>query len=108
MLIGFLAHADIADPRRPQDSLGGFQRAEHKFDGKLAAIFASPEEFNARADLLRQSLRRAARAVGDDPFCEAFGNDVLHPLPYQFIAAGAELLLRSNIDENDFSDHVYD
>src|SRR5208282_753203 len=70
-------------------------------DGKLAAILAPPDQLNPGADLLRQSLRRASGAVGDDPFREAFGDDVFHRLADQLITAVAELLLGPNIQQND-------
>ena len=40
MLLRLLAHADVADRRRHQDSFGAFQRAQHDLDRKLAAILA--------------------------------------------------------------------
>jgi hypothetical protein len=40
-------------------------------------------------------------SVGDQPFREALGNDVLHLLPDQFIAAVSELFLRLNIQQDD-------
>ena len=102
-----LAHADVADRRCHQDSFGAFKRAQHDLDGKLAAILASPDEFDPGANLLRQRLRRASRPVRDDPFREALGNDVLHLLSDQFIAAVAKLLFRPDIQQNDVSCHVY-
>ena len=49
------------------------------------------------------ALGRAASAVGDQPLREALGNDVLHLLAEEFIAAVAELFLRLNIQQNDLS-----
>ena len=40
MLFRVLAHADVADRRRHQDSLGALQRAQHDLDRKLAAVLA--------------------------------------------------------------------
>ena len=54
------------------------------------------------ADLLRQRVGGGASAVGDQPFREAFGNDVLHLLPHQFVAAVSELLLRLHVQQHDF------
>ena len=71
MFFRSLAHADVADRRRHQDSFGAFERAEHDLDGKLAAVLAPPDEFDAGADLLGQGVRRAAGAVGDQPFGKA-------------------------------------
>ena len=101
MLFRSLAHADVADRRRHQDSFGAFQRAQHDLDGKLAAILAPPGELDPGADLLRQRVCRGSRTVGDQPFREALRNDVLHLLPDEFIAAVSELLLRLNIQQND-------
>ena len=102
-----LAHADVADRRGHQNSFGTFERAQHDLDGKLGAILAPPDEFDSGADLLRQSLGRAAGAVGDDPFREALGNDVLHRLAHQFVAAVAELFFRPDVQQNDLSGHVH-
>ena len=44
-----------------------------------------------------------AGAVGDQPFREAFRDDVLHFLPDQFVAAVAELFLRLHIQQDDLS-----
>ena len=66
-----------------------------------------PDEFDAGADLLRQGLGGGAGAVGDQPFGEALGNDVLDLLPDQFIAAVAELLLRLHVQQDDFSARVH-
>ncbi len=96
-----LAHADVADRCRHQDSLVILQRAQHDLDGKLAFILAPPNEFNPGADLLRQRFRRASGTVGDQPFREALRNDVLHFLSDEFIAAVSELLLRLNIQQDD-------
>ncbi len=47
-----------------------------------------------------------AGTVGNDPFREAFGDDVLHLLPDQFVAAVAKLFFRLNIQQNNLSAHV--
>ena len=62
MLVRLLAHADVADRRGHQDSFGAFQRAQHHLDRKLAAVLAQRDEFNARADLLRQRVFRDRRS----------------------------------------------
>ena len=103
MFFRSLAHADVADRCRHQNSFSTFQRAEHDFDGKLAAIFAPSDEFDAGADLLGQGVRGAAGAVGDQAFGEPFGNDVFYLLAEQFIAAVAELVFRLHIQQDDFS-----
>ena len=82
MRFRFLAHADVADCRRYQDPLSAFERAQHDFDGKLAAILPPCNKFDPGADLLRQRLCGATSTVGDQAFREAFGNDVLYLLPY--------------------------
>ncbi len=69
--------------------------------GNSAAVLAPPDELDSGTDLLCQRLGCASRAVGDEPFREAFGNDVLHFLPDQFIAAVSKLLLRLNIQQDD-------
>ena len=102
-----LARTDVADGRGHQNPFLTFQRAQHNLDGKLATVFAPPDEFNSGADLLRKSFGRAARSVGDDAFREALGNDVLHFLAYQFVAAVAKLLFCLNVQQNNLSAHVY-
>src|ERR1700728_3864496 len=88
---------DVADARRYEDPLGAVERAQHDLDGKLAAILPSRRKFYPGPDLLRQCFGWRSRAVCDEPFCEALGNDVLHFLPDQFIAAVPKLLLRLHI-----------
>ena len=73
MFFRVLAHADVADGGRDQDAFGAFERTQHDLDGKLAAILASPREFDASADLLRQRLGCSAGAVGDQAFGKASG-----------------------------------
>ncbi len=107
MLFRVLAHADVADRRCYQRAFRAFERAQHDLDGKLAAILAPPGEFDPGADLLRQGLGGGAGAVGDQPFGEAFGNDVLDLLPHQFIAAVAELFFRLHIQQNDLPARVH-
>ena len=55
------------------------------------------------ADLLGQRFGGGAGAVGDQPFGETLGNDVLHFLPHQFVAAVAKLFLRLHIQQDDLS-----
>ena len=64
-------------------------------------------QLNSRADLLRQRFRRGSRAIRNQPFREAFRNNVLYLLPDEFIAAVAELLLRLHIQQNDLSALVH-
>ena len=66
------------------------------------------DEFDSRADLLRERFGGAAGAVGDQPFREAFRDDVLHFLAEQFIAAITELFFRLNIEQDDLSALVHD
>ncbi len=47
------------------------------------------------------------QSVGDQPLRKTFGNDVLHLLAHQFVAAVAELLFRLNIQQHDFSRRVH-
>jgi hypothetical protein len=76
MLLCLPAHADVADGRRHQDILAALQRAEHDLDRKLAAVLAARRKLDPCADLLGQRLGSGARAVGDQPFGEAFRDDV--------------------------------
>ncbi len=71
--------------------------------GNSLPSFRRRDEFDPRADLLRQRFRRASRAVRDQPFRKSFRNDVLHLLPEEFIAAVSELLFRLNIQQHDLS-----
>ncbi len=64
LLLGRLAHADVADRGGDQDSLRALQRAEHDLDRKAAAVLAPAGEFDTGADLLRQRLRGASGFVG--------------------------------------------
>ena len=107
MLLGFLAHADVADCRRHQDPLSAFERAQHDFDGKLAAILPPCNEFDPGADLLRQRFCGATGTVGDQAFREALGNDVCHLLPYQLIAAVSELFPRLDIQQDNIPAGVH-
>ena len=104
---GLFARGDVADRCRHQDSFGAFQRAQHDLDGKLTSILPPPSELNPRTDLLRQRVFRRSKIVRDQPFREALGNDVLHLLPYQFIAAVSELFLRLNIQQDDLPTLVH-
>src|ERR1700674_673123 len=99
MLFRILAHADVANRCRDQDSFGAFQRAQHDLDREITPILPPPIELNPRTDLLRQRLSRSSGTVSDQPFREALRNDVLHLLPYEFIAAVSKLLLRLNIQQ---------
>src|ERR1700730_16091048 len=106
MRIGVFAHANVADRCRHQDSLSAFQRAQHDLNRKLASILPPPGELNPCTDLLRQRLSRGSRTVSDQSFRETFRNDVLHLLPYEFIAAVSELFLRLNIQQDDLPARV--
>ena len=103
MLLGRLAHADVADRRGHQDAFGAFQRAQHDLDRKRAAVLAPRGQLDAGADLLRQGLGRGACAVRDQPLGEADGDDVGDLLSEQFVAAVAELLFGLEIDEDDLA-----
>ena len=50
---------------------------------------------------MRQRSLGGAQAVGDQPFGEAVGNQALHLLPDQLIAAESKLLLGLQIEQND-------
>ena len=89
-----LAHADVADRRRHQGSLGALQRAQHDFDRKLAAILPLGNEFDPGADLLRRRVFGGAQIVCDQPLGKTYRDDVRDLLAKQFITAVAELLLR--------------
>src|ERR1700687_4633767 len=102
MLFRGLAHADVADRRRYQDSFGALQRAEHDLDRKLAAILAPSSELKPGADLLRQRVFGGSQIVRDQPFRKTLRNDVLDLLPEQLIAAVAKLLLCLKVQQNDF------
>ena len=69
--------------------------------GNSLPFFRTCNKLDPRANLLRQRVRGASRSVRDQPFREAFRNDVLHLLPDEFIAAVSELFLRLNIQQND-------
>ena len=60
--------------------------------GNSLSVLPPRNQLDSRTDLLRQSLRGASCSVRDQPLREAFGNDVLHLLSDEFIAAVAELL----------------
>src|SRR5271170_7534913 len=108
MSFGTLAHADVADGSGHQNSFRTFERAQHELDGELAAIFAPPDQLDSGSNLLRQRFGCGARAVGDDPFGEALGDNVFYLLTHKFFALVAELLLRLRVQQNDLSGHVYD
>jgi hypothetical protein len=82
-------------------------RAQHDLDRKLASVLPPPGELDPRADLLRQGLSGGSGPVRDQPFREAFRNDVLHLLPDQLIAAVSELFLRLKIQQSYFSTLVH-
>ena len=107
MLLRTLAHADVADRRRHQRSLGAFQRAQHDLDRKLAAVLAPPGELDPGADLLRQRVLRGSQIVRDQPFRETLRNDVRHLLPEQLVAAVAELLLGLEVQQDDLAALVH-
>ena len=75
--------------------------------GNSVPFFAPTDEFDSRSDLLRQRFGRAARAVGDQPFREAFGNDVGYFLAEEFIAAVTELLFRLHVEQDDLAALVH-
>src|ERR1700688_5235073 len=99
MRFGRFSHADVADRRRHQNSLGAFQRAQHDLDRKFASILPPPGELDPRTDLLRQRFSRGSKTVRDQPFREALRNDVLNLLPYELVAVVSELLLRLKIQQ---------
>src|ERR1700732_2006945 len=107
MLFRVLAHADVADRRRHQRSFGALQRAQHDLDWKIAAILPSSGQLDTGTDLLCQGVLRGSKIVRDQPFSETLRNDVLYLLPYQFIAAISELLLRLNIQQDDLAALVH-
>src|SRR5450432_734118 len=107
MCRGLLAHADIADRRRHQDSLGASQRAQHELDWKLAPILPPPDELDSGPDLLRQCFSRRSKTIRDQPFRESLRNDVRDLLPEEFIAAVSELLLSLEIQQNDLPTLVH-
>ena len=61
------------------------------------------DQLDARADLLRQRVRRGAQVVGDQPLGEALRNDVRDLLAEQLVAAVAELLLRLHVEQHDLA-----
>ena len=107
ILFRLFAQGDVADRRRHQDAFRAFERAQHDLDRELAAILVPSGEFNSGADLLRQRVFRGSQRVRDQPFREAFRNDVLYRLPNQFVAAVAKLLLRPNIQQDDLPSRVH-
>ena len=98
-----LAHADVADRRRHQDSLGAFEWTQHDLDWKLTSILPPPDELKPRPDMLRQRLGSASRTIGDQAFRKTLGNDVFHLLSNKFIAAIPELLFRLDIKKDDLT-----
>src|SRR6202051_1498864 len=103
MLFRTLAHADIPNGCRHQDSFVAFQRTQHDLDWELTSILPPPNKLNPSTNLLRQRVSGSSCTIGDQPFPEAFRNDVLHLLPYQLIAAVSELFLRLYIQKLDLS-----
>ena len=99
--LGLLARADVADGRRHQDAFGALQRAQHDLHRKLASVLAPPEKLDSRADLLCQSLGCGSGSVCDQPFREAFRDDVRHRLPDQLVAAVSERPLRLSVQKDD-------
>src|SRR5450432_548169 len=96
-----LAHADIADRGRHQNSFAAFQRAEHDLDRKFGAILAPPGEFNPGADPLRQCVLGGPETIRDQPLREALWNDIGYFLPKKFVAAISELFLRLQVQQDD-------
>ncbi len=107
MRLSVFAHADVADRRGDQNALRAAQRAQHDFDGELAAVLAPGGELDAGADLLRECIFVGAQSVGDEPLGETLRHDAADQLPEQFVAAIAELLLRLQIHENDHAANVH-
>src|ERR1700722_8777034 len=97
MRVGGVAQADVADGRRYQYSIRAAQRAQHDFDGKLAAVLAARRQLDAGADLLREGPFGGSQAVRDQALCEAIRNDAADLLSQQLVAAIAELFLRLQI-----------
>ena len=107
MFFRILAHADVADRRRHQDSIGAVQRAQHDLDRKFASVLAPSGELDPRSDLLCQRVFRGSQTVRVQPFREALRNDVLYLPPQEFIAVVPELFLRLNIQQDDLPTRVY-
>ncbi len=108
MLFRRFAHADIADRRHHQDAFGAVQRAQHQFDRELAAVTPTAGQLDTCTNLLGEGFRRAARFVGDQPFREAFGNDVRYLLAQKLIAAIAETAFRLEIQKDNVARLVHD
>src|ERR1700734_3107438 len=107
MLLGSLAHADVADRRRHECSFRTLERAQHDLNRKLGSILALGNKLDPGSDLLRQRFRRTSRAVRYEPLGKSLRNNVFHLLPDQFIAAVSELLLRLHIQKNDLTTLVH-
>ena len=108
MFLCVLPHRYIANCSRYQDALGTIERAQHDLDGKLAAILALADEFDAGADLLRQSFGRCARSIGDQAFRKTLRDDALYSLTQKLVAPISELFLCTSIQKDNLSALVYD
>ena len=101
MVFGGLSNADVADRRRHQYALVTFQGAQHKLDRKLAAVLASSDELDPRADLLGQGVGGRAQVVGDETLGEALGDDVGDLLSEQLVAGISELPFGLEVEQDD-------
>src|SRR5580692_7514859 len=107
MLFRFSAHADVANGGRYQNAFGAVQGAQHDFNGKLGSVLAARDQLDARADLLRQRVFHRTQAVGDQTFRKTLGNDVLHFLAHQLIAAISKLFFRLDVQQHDIPARIY-
>ena len=107
LLLGRLAHADVADGRGDEDALGALERAEHDLDRELGAVLAQGDELDPGADLLGQGVGRRAQVVGDEPLGEALRDDVRDRLADELVAAVAELLLGLDVEQDDLAALVH-
>ena len=101
MPFGLLAHADVADRGRDQDPAGVLQRAQHDLDGEGAAVLASRDQLDPRADLLRQGPGGGSGAVRDQALREALRDDALDRLADQLVALVSELFFGLEIEQDD-------
>ena len=70
--------------------------------GNSRAVLPPCNELDPGPDLLRQRLFRGSQVVRDQPFREAFRNDVCDLLPKEFVAAVSELFLGLNVSKEQF------
>ena len=103
-----LTHSDIADRRCHQDSLRALKWAQHDLDGKLGSVLAMPDEFDSRANLLRQRFSPGAGSIGKQPLSESLRNDSGHIEAQEFVAPVTELFLCLSVQQDDFSGLVHD